>query len=138
MATCGASTLLPDWPHVYIGVMVLRARSLFLTALIALSLVISGQAIALAKGASPATGYMVLCTGHGTVVLFTDQNGDPTATPHLCPDCTLAALTATPDPDASLRPFQGKLVPLDWPERASNTTIDPATAPQARGPPQPV
>jgi len=118
--------------------MLLRARSLFLTAMIALSLVVSGQAIALAKGASPATGYMVLCTGHGTVILFTDENGDPTATPHLCPDCTLATLTATPDAGVSLRPFQGQRLPVDWPTPTLHTTVAPPHTSLARGPPQSV
>ncbi len=118
--------------------MLVRARSYFLTALIAFSLVISGQAIALAKGASPATDYMVLCTGHGTVILFTDQNGDPTAAPHLCPDCTLAALTATPGPDTSVQPFHRTPVPLGWPEHTSNTKAALTTSTQARAPPQPV
>lgn len=118
--------------------MLARIRPVFLTALVALSLVISGQAIALAKGASPATGHMVLCTGHGPVVLFTDANGDPTAPPHMCPDCTLAALSAAPEAHAVPLALDARARPVVWTqsEQAIQTSRSPTT--QARAPPFPV
>lgn len=60
--------------------------SLALSAMLALS----GVNMALARGASEATGQMVICTGVGTVVVYVDDMGQPTSAPHICPDCMLA------------------------------------------------
>lgn len=57
--------------------------------MLALSLVVSGYGSAVARGMSPASGQMELCIGASSVVVFVDEDGQPTAAPHLCPDCVL-------------------------------------------------
>ena len=63
-------------------------RSLIAVAL-ALLLALTSQSMAVARGASAATGQMVLCTGAGPVAVFTDAAGNPTSAPHICPDSAL-------------------------------------------------
>jgi hypothetical protein len=55
--------------------------------LVVASLVMSGIGAAQTRGAATATGQMVICTGTGTVVIHVDARGEPTAAPHICPDC---------------------------------------------------
>ncbi|WP_050929326.1 hypothetical protein [Aestuariivita boseongensis] len=118
--------------------MLMRARSLLLTALIALGLIASGQAMASAKGASPATGYMVICNGQGATLVFTDKDGHPTSPQHLCPDCVLAGLMAMPDPDAPSAARPAGVSKAAWPQTTQQRPAQiPANA-QARGPPIPV
>lgn len=80
----------------------IRLMRFLLSACLALSLSIAGQAVAASKGTNPVTGVMTLCIGQGVVVVFTDENGQPVSTPHLCPDCALALLAGLAPPDASL------------------------------------
>lgn len=75
---------------------------LLLSACLALSLSLAGQAAAASKGANPVTGFMTLCIGQGVVVVLTDENGQPVSAPHLCPDCALALLAGLAPPDAGL------------------------------------
>ncbi|MFC6584970.1 hypothetical protein [Sulfitobacter aestuariivivens] len=63
------------------------------TLLLALMLAITSQSMAVARGASAASGQMVICTGTGPVAVFVDAQGQPTQAPHLCPDATLQVLT---------------------------------------------
>ena len=60
---------------------------------LALMLALTGQSMAAARGASDATGQMVLCIGTESVVVYMDEAGAPTQAPHFCPDCTMMALT---------------------------------------------
>ena len=102
--------------------------------MLALVMALSSQSMAVARGAAPATGQMVLCVGAGTVMVYTDADGRPTSAPHICPDATLNVLLDLDVPDVatpvaligfdlaqvSVPPF---LVPL------------PRPAPPSRGPP---
>lgn len=54
-----------------------------------LMLVITGQSMAAQRGAAAATGQMVICIGLQTVTVYVDDEGNPTAAPHICPDCVL-------------------------------------------------
>lgn len=106
-----------------------------LIALVALSFVISGQAIAQAKGASPATGQMVLCTGTGPVVIYTDAEGQPTAPPHICPDCALAMMTGlTPLAQLPVR-VDHPAYRLNWPTIAGVARSACIAHIKARAPP---
>ena len=52
--------------------------------------------MAAARGAADATGKMVLCVGTQSVVVYMDEQGQPTQAPHFCPDCTLTLIDAAP------------------------------------------
>tara|TARA_R110002111_G_scaffold243715_1_gene305721 strand:+ start:204 stop:554 length:351 start_codon:yes stop_codon:yes gene_type:complete len=56
---------------------------------LALVLALTSQSMAVARGASAATGQMVLCTGTGPMAVYTDADGKPTQAPLICPDSTL-------------------------------------------------
>ncbi len=64
--------------------------------LLALVLGLTSQSMAVARGASAATGQMVLCTGTGPVAVYLDAEGQPTAAPHICPDAALNILVDGP------------------------------------------
>lgn len=50
-----------------------------------------------------AVGQMVICTGFGATVLYTDADGQPTSAPHLCPDCVMqAGVAIVPDAGAAV------------------------------------
>lgn len=57
-----------------------------------LTLVVTAQAFALARGAAPVAGQMVLCIGTGSVTVNIDVDGQPVGTPHICPDAALTLL----------------------------------------------
>jgi len=67
-------------------------RSPLIPLILAIILAFTSQTMAVARGASAATGQMVLCTGTGTVSVYTDAQGQPTGAPHFCPDCALNAV----------------------------------------------
>ena len=47
---------------------------------------LTAQSAAVARTMPDATGQMVLCTGTGPVMVYTDEDGNPTSAPHICPD----------------------------------------------------
>ena len=63
-------------------------RSL-IAVVLACVLALTSQSMAVARGASAATGQMVLCTGTGPVAVYLDAKGRPTSAPHICPDSAL-------------------------------------------------
>jgi hypothetical protein len=75
--------------------MISRIRSTLAIAL-CLMLALTGQSMAVVRGASVATGQMVICIGTQTVTVFTDAEGEPTAAPHICPDCVMSTLGPVP------------------------------------------
>jgi hypothetical protein len=68
----------------------------FIAVLLALVLGLTSQSMAVARGASAATGQMVLCTGAGPVAVYLDAKGQPTSAPHICPDSALNISVAGP------------------------------------------
>ena len=68
-------------------------RHAALSLILALSLALTGQAMAVARGEAAAVGQMVLCTGTGQVMVHVDAQGRPTGPPVICPDAALAMLT---------------------------------------------
>lgn len=66
-----------------------RLVALFL----AVSVALTSQAVALARGQSAAVGTVVICAGGGFVTLAVDGAGNPTGPAHFCPDA-IAALAA--------------------------------------------
>jgi hypothetical protein len=103
--------------------------------LLALTLVVTGQSLALARGTATAAGEMVICTGTGTVTVPVDAEGNPTGPPVVCPDCALTAMAAMPVTQA--------VAGLALSSRARRTGLPrqvaavsrERVAPRARGPP---
>lgn len=58
-------------------------------------LVLTGQSMAVARGAPGPSGTLTLCTGTGPVTVLVDENGQPTGKPHICPDCGFGLFAAT-------------------------------------------
>mmetsp|Transcript_32491 Transcript_32491/g.62592 ORF Transcript_32491/g.62592 Transcript_32491/m.62592 type:complete len:81 (+) Transcript_32491:107-349(+) len=56
---------------------------------LSLVLVLTSHSAGMAKASPAAVDQMVICTGLGTTVIYTDADGRPTTTPHLCPDCVV-------------------------------------------------
>lgn len=52
-------------------------------------LTFTGHSMAIARGMSPATGMMELCTGDQVVMVHVDANGEPTGPAHICPEFSL-------------------------------------------------
>lgn len=102
--------------------------------LLALVLALTSQSMAVARGASAATGQMVLCTGSGPVAVYLDASGQPTSAPHICPD---SALNVVFDGDASRIVVPQRLV-FVVPARHRATSIfraEPSVTPPSRAPP---
>lgn len=66
-----------------------------LAIVLCLLLGVAGQAMAFARGAAPAEGRIVICTGHVYKTIYVDAEGQPTTPPELCADC-LHLLTGLP------------------------------------------
>ncbi|MCR8827954.1 hypothetical protein [Pseudosulfitobacter koreensis] len=64
----------------------------FTLCLAILTLVVTAQAFALARGSADVAGQMVLCIGTGSVTVNVDADGQPIGTPHICPDAALTLL----------------------------------------------
>jgi len=73
-------------------------RHLF-SILMVLVLMLTSQSMAVARGASAATGQMVLCTGNGPLAVYVDVSGAPTSAPHICPDSALNVLFEVAAPE---------------------------------------
>ncbi|WP_298837480.1 hypothetical protein [uncultured Roseobacter sp.] len=107
----------------------------FAAIVLGLMLVLTGQSMAVARGAAAATGEMVICTGAGTVTVYTDAGGNPTSAPHICPECIAAVLLAiVPVAPSAVRPARTTERP--WPITASvsHTALRPTTT-RSRAPP---
>lgn len=63
-------------------------------------LVLTGHSMAIARGMSPASGWMELCTGTGPAMIAVDENGVPTGHSHICPDFSLSLMDAIAPPAA--------------------------------------
>jgi hypothetical protein len=56
---------------------------------LSLVLALTSHSAAVANGSSAAVDQMVICTGLGATVIYTDAEGQPTSAPHRCPDCVM-------------------------------------------------
>lgn len=72
----------------------MTTRSRFIAICAAFVFVLTGQSMAMARGANDAAGQMVLCVGTTSLTVYIDETGAPTQAPHYCPDCTLTLLDA--------------------------------------------
>jgi len=60
--------------------------------LAALTLVVTAPALALSRTGGGAAGVIVICTGTGPLSVAVGADGLPVESPHVCPDCALAAV----------------------------------------------
>jgi hypothetical protein len=97
--------------------------------LLALVLALTSQSMAVARGASAASGQIVLCTGAGPVAVYIDAEGQPTSAPHICPDAALNVLFEVAKPVIAL---PTRIVAFVPPSRLSNA---PMLAMRVYGPP---
>jgi len=74
----------------------MNIRAHFISIWLVVVLVLTGQSMAAVRGAADATGKMVLCVGTQSVVVYMDEQGQPTQAPRFCPDCTLTLIDAAP------------------------------------------
>ncbi|MEM7521050.1 MAG: hypothetical protein AAF307_08425 [Pseudomonadota bacterium] len=58
---------------------------------LAMVLVLTSQAMAIARGGADATDQRFLCIGGQVALVYVDQEGVPVEAPHFCPECTLTA-----------------------------------------------
>ena len=72
--------------------------------LLAAALLLTGHSAAASRFARDATGQVILCTGTGPVTVYVDENGEPTGTPHICPDCINHILDLAQSPMVFLAP----------------------------------
>ena len=90
---------------------------------LALILALTGGTLATARGAMPAAGVVVLCSGGGILVVPVDASGNPTGPAQVCPDIALSLIAASAPPAPALLLPPGLLV----------ETLRPAPTPAAPG-----
>lgn len=105
-----------------------------LSALLCLVLVATSGAMAVARGTVTDGTQVVICIGATVATVVLDENGDPVAAPHICPDCALHAIAgltaASCEPTPSPR-FVGR----DLPDAARHLEQTAQFPYRARGPP---
>ncbi len=102
-----------------------------------LLLVLTSQAMAVARGAPSPRGQIELCTGTGPVMVYVDDDGAPVGAPHICPDYALNLLAFVAPPDCapqSVRPVPRRVRAL--PDARCSAQLRFGRL--ARGPPRPV
>lgn len=103
-------------------------------ALLMALVIVTAQGAAHARGMADPAGKMVICTGTGPVMVYMDEDGQPTQAPHLCPEFALSLIldVAGFDPtvtrDVVTRAAEAAVVRV-MPRRAHFATA------QARAPP---
>lgn len=90
----------------YAGAMA-RFLRIYLALFLALAVTLTGHAAASMSGSRDAAGQMVICSGTGPVVVYVDDQGQPTTAPHFCPDCVMQLLDAPVAPDLHAWQFYG-------------------------------
>lgn len=101
---------------------------------LSLLVVLTGQGVAESRGVDQAVGQMVLCTGTGPVVVYMDEDGQPTRAPHYCPDYALNLLGAVHQAQTDVPPAPPRVLP-ELPRRVDNQIAAPLPKRPARAPP---
>ena len=97
-------------------------------------LVFTGQSMAQARGMAPAADKMVICTGLGPKVIYTDVEGNPTDAPQICPDCALSVIQGLLSPEFVLTGVS-TWHKISAKHHAQSQPCFSVQAPQARDPP---
>ena len=107
----------------------------YTASLLMLALVLTGHQAAVARGAQPAVGEMVICVGQTVVTVRIDADGQPVTATHLCPDIAVSLFVAEAGGfvPAAPEPIWVALAPSfhNFPSAQS-----PDVQPQARSPPR--
>ncbi len=106
----------------------------FLCLCFILTLALTSQSLALARGQTHVAGQMILCIGQDTIVVLIDEQGNPVEHPHICPDCTSSLIAAVPIYQPQIDPAvwgRGDTVMAPY-DLEYNVNTDPA---KARAPP---
>jgi len=107
------------------------------TLALCLFLAATSVTLAVARGAPGPVGVMVICTSEGMSRVTVDADGQPTAPPHVCPDCLLA-LHATAPRDPLPAPRDACVSARTPFADARHATTPARPAMLARAPPPPV
>ena len=112
----------------------MKRSSHILSALLVVLVAFTAQSAALARTMPDAAGHMVLCTGTGPVMVYFDENGEPTAPPQLCPEFALSLIVALAIDEVAFDALGG------WQAQTSNAVVTRRSvlrlgAPNARAPP---
>lgn len=102
--------------------------------ILSLLLIVTAQGVAASRGMSAAVGQMVLCTGTGPVVVYMDENGQPTKPPHFCPDYAISLLGAVLDSQPPHPSVPAAKQP-ELPRETENLVAAPVPGKPARAPP---
>jgi len=109
-------------------------RSPILAILAALLVALTGQSLAVARGASDVAGQIEICSGSGPVMIYVDADGQPVAAPRYCPEAALSLLATVWVSSAQPAMPQGAARSVQIPVRA----LEPRPSgqrPKARAPP---
>lgn len=92
-----------------------RFLRIYLALTLALVVALAGHASASMKSSRDASGQMVICSGYGPVIIYVDDDGQPTKPPHFCPECMMHGLDAVllPD-DLALKTYGGQAFDQSW------------------------
>lgn len=86
-----------------------RFLRIYLALSLALMIALTGHVSASVQGVQDASGQIVICSGTGPVIVYVDDEGQPTQAPHFCPDCVMHLLDAVACPNAmALRAYGGQ------------------------------
>ncbi|SPF79964.1 hypothetical protein [Pseudoprimorskyibacter insulae] len=102
--------------------------------LLAAVVLMTSMQMAIARGTPAPAGAMVICAGQGVVTVYVDENGEPVATPYICPDCALTLFQAIA-PDVPAADRSATWVRIAFGISDIDGVSSPVAEPHARGPP---
>ncbi len=111
-----------------------RNLNIIAAAALALTLALTGQAMAQLRLAPGPAGVMEICTGHGLVSVLAGPDGAPLAAAHVCPDCVMMALGDVFPPQATA-PYLPRVSRLAVQRITAHATSLAGVRPSARSPP---
>ncbi|MDO5643669.1 MAG: hypothetical protein Q4G26_14950 [Paracoccus sp. (in: a-proteobacteria)] len=105
-----------------------------LRAFLILTLLLTAQGLAVARGQARIAGEIVLCAGGEMITVLVDENGQPVKRMVICPDMALSLMSGVvPAPVLIARPDSPLILP--WTVTQAHAGSRPAPLAQARDPP---
>ncbi len=105
-----------------------------LALLLTFVMLLTAQGMVDARGDTGAVGHMVICTGTGPVVIYVDDEGNPTEAPRYCPDA-LSVLLSPIVLAGHNPPAPDQVQTLRFVHHSTSVERQTGWFPQARGPP---